>query len=104
MIPYTPTDYVGTGAAVTLASILGVNQCKWFQVTATNITGVPARVGDSGVALDVASPLVLGRGFPVAAGGGQFAPPIAHMTDMYDLTTWYIIATTGDTVSVSCAI
>lgn len=104
MQPYTPVDYTGTGAAVTLASVLGVNQCKWFQVVGTSITGVPGRVGDAGVSLDVVSPLVLGRGFPIASGGGQFSPPIAFATDSYDLAQWYIVLTTGDTASVGCAI
>ncbi len=103
MIPKTPVDYTGTGLAVTLASILGVTKCKWFQIIGTNITGVAGRVGDSGVALDVASPLVVGVGFPIASGGGQFAPPIALAMEFYDLTKWYIVLTSGDTASVGCA-
>lgn len=103
MIPKTPVDYTGTGSAVALSAILGVNACKWFQVIGTSIAGVPGRVGDAGVALDVASPLSLGRGFPIFASGGQFVPPIALAMEFYDLTSWYIVLTNGDTASVGCA-
>ena len=103
MQPKTPVDYTGTGVAVTLASILGVTKCKWFQCVGMSIASVPARVGDSGVSLDVLSPVSVGEGFAIFAGGSQFSPPIAMMSDFYDLTKWYIIAAPGDIVEVGCA-
>ena len=104
MQPITPQDYTGTGAAVTLASILGVTKCKWFQVTGDAVAGFPARVGDSHVSLDVASPVTAGRGFPIPGGGGQFSPPIALAMEFYDLTAWWIVVANLDIVSVACAI
>ena len=104
MSPHSAADTVGTGAAVALSTILGVDQCKWFQIIGTSITGVPGRVGSSAVSLDVLSPVVLGRGAPIYANGGQFSPPIAMAMDFYDLTQWFLIMTIGDTASVICAI
>jgi hypothetical protein len=101
MLPKTPADAVGTGAPVALSTILGVKKCKWFQVIGTSISAVPGRLGDSGVSLDVVSPVSVGRGIPI---GGQFAPPIALAMEFYDLTAWFLIMTIGDTASVSCVI
>lgn len=97
MIPKTPTDYVGTGHQVTLASILGVTKCKWFQVTGTSIASTAGRVGDSTIEAD-------GGGFPIITSGGQFAPPIASQFEFYDLEQWYIILVTADTARIGCAL
>lgn len=96
MQPHTPEDVAGTGSRVTLASILGVDQCKWFQVTAELVADAPIRVGDSGISTS--------RGVPIGVGGAQFSPPIAMTMDFYDLTKWYILVQIGDTASVVCAI
>ena len=106
MQPYTAQDIVGDGAAHTLASLLGITACRWFQVNGVSIasTAIPARVGDSSISLDVASPLTLGRGFPAGPGGGQFAPPVALGNEVYDLTKWYVRAAVGDTYSAGAVV
>ena len=55
------------------------------------------------MSLDVLSPVSVGEGFAIFAGGSQFSPPIAMMSDFYDLTKWYIIVAVGDVVEVGCA-
>lgn len=95
MVPHVPVDYTGTGAAVTLASILGVNKCKWFQVNAVSVGGTAVRLGDKNVSAT--------QGFQVGSTQTQFAPPIAFVADLYDLTAWYILVQSGDTVTVGCA-
>ena len=94
----TPTDITGDGAAHTLASVAGIDACKWFQFTGISIadSSVPGRLGDSNVALDVVSPVTTGRGITIPAGGGQSCPPIALMSDRYDLTKIYFILAVGD--------
>lgn len=96
-----PTDIVGDGAAHTLASITGntITQCKWFQFLGISIANaaIPGRLGDANVSLDVASPVTLGRGIIIPAGGGQFCPEIALAMTMYDLTQIYYILAVGDT-------
>lgn len=104
MQPQTPVDYIGTSAAVALSTILPVTMCKWFQVVGVSIGSIAARVGDSAVRLDVTSPVTHGRGIPITSGGSQFSPPIASEMAFYDLTTWYVVVATGDTVSVACAL
>ena len=96
MQPITVADVTGDGARHTLASALGVTQCKWFQVSAVSVASTPARVGDA----DVSS----SEGFPIGSGGGVFAPPIALAMDLYDLTKWYYIAANSDTLAIGCAI
>lgn len=101
MRPYTPAIYHGTGLPVTLASILGVTKCKWFEVQPISVGASAGRLGDSHVAIGT-------RGFPIgdASGAepGTFAPPIALAMDFYDLTQWYIVLANGDTASVACAV
>ncbi len=97
MIPKTSADVTGDGAAHTLASVLGVTQCKWFQVSAVTIASTAARVGDADVALT-------SEGFPIGGGGGVFAPPIALPMSFYDLTQWYFIAANNDKLAIGCAV
>lgn len=101
MKPYTTATYIGTGARVTLASILGVRKCKWFEVQPISSGAAAGRVGDSHVALGT-------RGFPIgdASGAepGVFAPPIALAMDFYDLTQWYLILGLAETAAVGCAV
>jgi hypothetical protein len=108
MNPYTPQDYTGTGAAVTIASILGIKRCRWFQVVGVTIANasIPARVGDSGVALDVSSPVTRGKGFPIPSSGGQFAPPLSDpmASGAYNLENWYIVVATGDIVGIGAVV
>lgn len=100
MRPITPAQYTGTGSRVTLASILGVDQCKWFRVEGAAIGSTPGRVGGSNVAL---SP---GAGFPIYANSArpQQVPPIARAMEFYDLTKWYIVLSLNDTAVVGCAV
>ena len=104
MQPYTAQDVTATGVAVSLATITGIQRCRWFQVSATAVASTPARVGPSTVALDVASPAVLGTGFPIGPGAGQFSPPVSLMTETYDLTLWFLIGVIGDTFSVGVVV
>ncbi len=96
----TPTDITGDGARHTLASIPGITitKAKWFQFTGVSIanSAIPGRLGDENVALNVVSPVVLGRGITIPAGGGEFAPPVALAMEFYDLTEIYYILAAGD--------
>lgn len=95
LIPHTPVDFTGDGAAHSISSIIGgITAAKWFQVSAVS-TGTRVSVGDSGVAVN--------RGFPVSPGSGQFAPPVALAMEFYDLEKWFVWVANGDTVSVGCA-
>ncbi len=66
--------------------------CKWFQVNVLTASGANLRIGDSSVSAS--------QGAPMAAGGGQFSPPIAEASNLYDLANEYIAGTLGDTVAV----
>ena len=96
----TPADVIGDGARHTLASIPGITitKCKWFQFTGLSIanSGIPGRLGDANVTLDVLSPLLHGTGITIPATGGQFDPPIALAMELYDLTQIYYILASGD--------
>ena len=96
MSPKTAADHTGDGAIHSLYSILGIRQCKWFQVSAVTIASTAARVGDSDIAMS-------SRGIPIVSGGGVFAPPIAADGTVYDLETWYVIAANSDKLSIAAA-
>src|SRR5690242_5898695 len=97
MQPITPADYTGDGSTHTLASLLGIDACRWSQVTAVSVGSTAARVGDS--TTDAT------HGFPVGSGAAEFAPPINEpFSGSYDLTKWYINVHTGDTVSLGAVI
>lgn len=108
MQPYTPADIVGDGAAHLLSDIPGITitHCKWFQFLGISIanSAIPGRLGDSNVALDVASPATVGRGITIPQGGGQFCPPIAIAEEFYDLTKWYYILAVGDTAQFAAGV
>ncbi len=100
MRPYTRA-YSTSSTVVTLASILGVTQCKWFAVQPLGSSA--GRVGDSHVAEEA-------RGIPFdnsagvnASTAGFFAPPIALAMDFYDLTKWFLVVEEG-TAYVSCGV
>lgn len=100
---YTPARYIGTGLVVTLASILGINQCLWFRVQPISNGALNGRVGDANIASGA-------RGFPlgvdVEAEPGFFAAPVLstpQVTESYDLTKWYIVLSNGDTASIGAA-
>jgi hypothetical protein len=99
MIIHDAVDYTGTGAPATLASIFGLTenaQAKWFQVSDVSVGSTAARVG---------GPLVSAtRGIPIKADGGQFAPPVAEFTSLYDLARIYLLVQIGETVSVCYAL
>lgn len=96
---YDAADYTGTGAAASLASILGLTGinalAKWFQVTTVSgtFTNLP-RVGSSSISTS--------RGIPIT--GSQFVPPIAEETNQYNLANIYLRADVGDVLSVAYAI
>ena len=105
MQPYTAQDYTGDSAAHTLASILGINQCRWFQVQGVTIADTSARVGGSDVNIGGGSPAVTAIGFPIGVGGAQFSPPVSDpLTEVYDLTKWYVVAYTGDVLSIGAVL
>ncbi len=66
--------------------------CKWFQVTVLAASAADPRIGDQ----DVSD----ARGVPMGAGGGQFSPPIAEASNMYDIGQIYVAGTIGDTLAV----
>ncbi len=80
----------------TLFSVLGIRQCKWFQVSAVSIASTAARVGDASIALTT-------QGIPIGSGGGVFAPPIAADGTGYDLEEWCFIAANSDKLSIVAA-
>ena len=97
MLPVTPTDYTGDGHQHALSEILGITQCKWFTVTATSVASGPGRVGDDTIEAD-------GGGFVVSDGFSKVFPPIALAMSFYDLTKWFILIASGDTVSIGAAV
>ena len=101
----TPIDIVGDGLVHTLASVAGIDACKWFQFTGISIadSSIPARLGDANVALDVVSPATRGRGITIPQGGGQFCPPIALMSDRYDLTKICFVIPVDDVAQLAGA-
>ncbi len=95
MIPKTPIDITGDDHQHTLASILGVSQCKWFRVTGLSISR--CTVGDSTIEAD-------GGGFQVTTTQAFETPPIALGMSFYDLNEWYLLLALNDIASVGCAI
>lgn len=97
MLPITPVDFVGDDHQHTLASILGITQCKWFSVSGVQINGASGRVGDSTIEAD-------GGGFIINDGITKVFPPIALAMSFYDLTQWYIILTADDIATIGAAV
>ena len=95
MQPQTAVDFTGDGAAHSLSSILGITKCRWFQVSAVSIGSTSARIGDSNITTT--------RGLPIGAQSGQFAPAITQDFEPYDLTLWYVLVASSDTVAVLAA-
>ncbi len=88
-----------SAVVVTLASLLGVTQCKWWSITPLGSSA--GRVGDSGVAAGA-------RGIPWDGTtgfnpSGFQAPPVSLEQDFYDLTKWYIAVDFG-TAYISCGV
>ncbi len=93
MQPYTPVDYTGDGHQHTLASILGIKECKWFQVSGIAIASTPGRVGDATVE-------TIGGGFQINEGFGKVFPPVPFLLEMYDLTSIYIWLAASDVAQI----
>jgi hypothetical protein len=91
---HTPADIVGTGAAIKLSTVAGVNFCKWFQVSAVSVATL-ARVGDSNVSAT--------RGIPILPTAGSFCPPTFDQLDPYDLTNTWVYLDLNDTASLCYA-
>ena len=92
----TVADITGSGAAVQIATS---GAAQWVQITAPSGNGAVVRFGDSNVSIS--------RGAIVAAGGGQFLPPIpvgpsaGAATGLYQLSTIYCYIANGDKVTVT---
>jgi hypothetical protein len=83
----------GDGATHTLASAVGINKCKWFQI-----------LNESGGTVNIGGPETsVGNGYPVAVQSGQFQPPIAIAMEEYDLAAIYYYISNLDTVRLLCA-
>lgn len=93
MRPHIAADLTGDNAAHLLSTLLGINQCRWFQVSGVTIASAPARVGDSSAASGV--------GVPVTASVFFQTPTNSMLDELYDLTGWYVWAATSDKVSVA---
>lgn len=94
-------NYVGTGAAVTVASIFGVSApsatnpgamfAKWLQITTPSGNAAVVRVGGPEVSSTV--------GYRIPTGwAGQFLPPISEISSFYHLERVYIYVAVGDQV------
>ena len=92
MAPRDIADYTGDGAVHTLASITGVRSARWFSVQAVSVGGTAARVGSASITST--------RGGVVSGGASFFMPPVGGGQDLYDLTLWYLLVQTGDTVAI----
>lgn len=88
---YSLDDLTLTGSVQPLSSVPQL--CKWWQINAVSLTGT-ARIGDAGITSS--------RGATLTSGSGQFAPPIAAESEVYDLSTVNILGT--GTVSILYAI
>ncbi len=64
--------------------------CIWFQASVITASAADLRIGDNLISAT--------RGAPMP--GGQFAPPISEIANMYDLANEYVVGTIGDTVAV----
>lgn len=93
MQPYSPVDYTGDGHQHTLSSILGIKECKWFQVSGIAIATTPGHVGDSTIE-------AAGGGFLIAEGFGKVFPPVPYLLEMYDLESIYIILNALDVAQI----
>ena len=94
LVWFSIPDITMTGSAIALSSTgQSAHQCT--------LTGLPTNAGlvRWGDALITTS-----RGSLIAPGGGQFLPPSGvGSASVVDLTTTYVIGTTGDKVAVTCA-
>lgn len=93
----TYADITGSGSAAQVDSTAG-HACRWIQIVtpSTNSTTL-TRWGDSNITSS--------RGGTIAAGGGQFLPPIPSVggnEQFYDITKLYVLAASMDKVTVVC--
>lgn len=95
MQPITPVDITGDDHQHSLSSILGVTQCKWFQVSGISVSR--GNVGDSTIEAN-------GGGFPISTGTSFQTPSIALAMSFYNLDEWFVMFSNGDIASVGCAI
>lgn len=85
------TDVTGTGSSLPLSvSTLPV---FWVQIIASSSNAAAVRVGDSQVSAS--------KGLSLPAGSGQMFPPTNAGRWAYDLSKIYVLAQTGDKVSVA---
>ncbi len=89
---YSLPDITLTGFDTPTALSQTSQPCKWFQVSILAVSAGDPRVGDQYVS-DT-------RGVPMSVGGGQFSPPIAEASSMYDIGQTYVAGTIGDTLAV----
>lgn len=100
----------GTGARVALSTLLPALpgyipgnslQCKWVQVITPPTNSASVNFGGSEVTPVTLSPATKGVGFPIPVGwAGQLCPPIAELTDWYDLSNMFIAPVSGDVVYI----
>lgn len=98
-------DITGDGAKHQLITLLKVGgvavsqvnwATKWWQAVMLSSSGT-SRLGDSNVSST--------NGIPIGTpNNGQFAPPIAFATDIYDLANVYVVIKSGDVMSVARAV
>jgi len=102
----TYDDLTGDGTKYQLITLLKIGGVavvhpfqwgtKWFQATMLTSSGV-SRIGDENVSAT--------NGVPVGTNNnGQFIPPIAFATDVYDLSNVWVLINSGDVMSVARAI
>lgn len=93
----TYADITGNGANQQVDSTAG-HTCRWIQiVTPSTNSATLTRWGDTNISAT--------QGGTIAAGGGQFLPPISSTgggEQFYDVTKLYVRAANSDKVSVVC--
>jgi len=93
----TYADITGTGAAVQVDTTAG-HSCRYIQlVTPSTNSATLGRWGDSQISGT--------RGGTIAAGAGQFLPPLPALgssEQRYDVTKLYVQMANGDKISVVC--
>ena len=93
---YPITDISGTGSAVHLSSS---GAARWCQLVAPAGNAAVVRWGDSSITTS--------RGAIIAAGAGQFIPPMVGTNPpggsaLFQLANVYVLVQSGDKISITC--
>ena len=96
LVLFTVPDISGTGSAVQLAA---TGTARWCQLVAPAGNTSVVRWGDSAITTS--------RGSIIAAGAGQFIPPMVGPnpgggSGVFSLSTVYVLVQSGDKITATC--